>query len=115
MNETANRSRGWWEQLRRRPEAPSSPPAADPAWMTGITPEAAAQAAEGRDEGWLISSWELRRGLSVREGVSFETLCKLWEAAPARRCDLELPLGESQAERSTSRRTAAPSSITASA
>jgi hypothetical protein len=88
---------------------------ADPAWMTGVTPEAAALAAEGRDEGWLVSSWELRRGLSVREGVSQETLWKLWTAAQSLRCDLELPLADAQAERSTSRRTAVPSSITASA
>jgi hypothetical protein len=115
MNESGTKCRGWWEQLRRRPEAPSSAPAADPAWMTGVTPEAAALAAEGRDEGWLVSSWELRRGLSVREGVSQETLWRLWTAAQAVGCDLDPPPPDPQAERSTSRRTAAPSSITASA
>jgi hypothetical protein len=115
MNETGTKSRGWWEPLRRRPQAVPHPPAADPAWMTGVTAEAAALAAEGGDEGWLISSWELRRGLSVREGVSQETLWKLWTAAQSLRCDLELPLPDAQPERSTSRRTAAPSSITASA
>ena len=115
-------TRGWLDALRRRHDAPPAGGPADPAWMTGVSAETAAQSAEGRDEGWIVSSWELRRGLQVREGASPETLSALaamWsEVSSAGGCDIELPLGamqDAQAVRSSSRRSAAPSSITASA
>lgn len=123
MNERGTPTRGWLESLRRRHDTPAPPAAPDPEWMTGISAEAAAQAAEGRDEGWIVSSWELRRGLQVRECASPETvaaLTSLWldvVAASQAGCDVELPLAAApavdQAERSSSRRSAAPSSITA--
>lgn len=122
MNDRGTPTRGWLESLRRRHDTPAATTAPDPAWMTGISAEAAAQAAEGRDEGWIVSSWELKRGLQVREGASPETvsaLTALWYdvlAASQAGCDVELPLdGDAQAGRSSSRRSAAPSSITANA
>jgi hypothetical protein len=124
MNEAGTLTRGWFGTLRRRSEMPPVGPAADPAWMTGVSAQAAALAAEGRDEGWIVSSWELRRGLQVSEGASPESLLRLaalWSEAcrggSAGACDIELPLASSsasaQAPASSSRRNAAPSSITA--
>lgn len=122
MSDRGIPTRGWLESLRRRHDPPAPAAAPDPAWMTGISAEAAAQAAEGRDEGWIVSSWELKRGLQVRECASHETvtaLTALWcdvLAASEAGCDVELPLdppAPDQADRSSSRRSAAPSSTTA--
>lgn len=84
-------------------------PAADPQWMQGSLDREAPQAKEGGEEGWLVSSWELRRGLRVREtsSVGGEALWSLW-------CEAQRD-AEAQLVRSTSRLSAAPSSITAKA
>lgn len=94
-----------------KPVAPRpSRPAPDPQWMQGSLDREAPDAKEGGDEGWLISSWELKRGLRVREspaGPANETLWSLW-------CEAQRD-AQAQPARSISRLSAAPSSITANA